>query len=287
MNALYKLIQGTPEWHEHRAKYRNASETAAVMGVSPWQTPYELWLVKTCRKFTAETDAMRHGTATEPAARAAFELESGLIMQPLVMVDGDYSASLDGITLAGDTIVEVKCPYKGQTSELWQTVHAGSVPAHYMLQVQHQLLVSKAKISYLWVYDGNEGIGIIIEPDAETFEQIKAAWESFQLYLDNDTPPPLTDQDTLTRSDALWQQAAAEYLSCKATCDEVQAKADEAKAKLIALTSHNRETGYGVSVTRYWKIGNVDYKKVPELVGVDLELYRGKMREEVRVTLAA
>jgi hypothetical protein len=34
-------------------------------------------------------------------------------MQPLVMVDGDYSASLDGITLAGDTIVEIKCPYKG------------------------------------------------------------------------------------------------------------------------------------------------------------------------------
>lgn len=30
MNALFKLIQGSPEWHEHRAKYRNASETAAV-----------------------------------------------------------------------------------------------------------------------------------------------------------------------------------------------------------------------------------------------------------------
>jgi putative phage-type endonuclease len=287
MNTLYKLVQGSAEWHEHRAKYRNASETAAVVGISPWMTPYELWLVKTGRKVTAETDAMRHGTATEPAARAAFELESGLIMQPLVMVDGDYSASLDGITLAGDTIVEVKCPYKGQTSELWQTVHAGSVPAHYMLQVQHQLLVSKAKISYLWVYDGNEGIGIIIEPDAETFEQIKAAWESFQLYLDNDTPPPLTDQDTLTRSDALWQQAAAEYLSCKATCDVAQTKADEAKSRLVALTAHSRETGYGVSVTRYWKIGNVDYKKVPELVGVNLAPYRGKMREEVRVTLAA
>ena len=285
MNALYKLVQGTPEWHEHRAKYRNASETAAVVGISPWMTPYELWLVKTGRKVTVETEAMRHGTATEPTARAAFEQESGLIMQPLVMVDGDYSASLDGITLAGDTIVEVKCPYKGQTSELWQTVHTGSVPAHYMLQVQHQLLVSKAKIAYLWVYDGNEGIGIIIEPDADTFEQIKAAWDAFQPHLDNDTPPPLTDQDTLNRTDELWQQVAAEYLSCKATCDEVQAKADAAKAKLIALTSHNRETGYGVSVTRFWKQGTVDYKKIPALKGVDLDAYRGKMREEVRVTV--
>jgi predicted phage-related endonuclease len=155
-----------------------------------------------------------------------------------------------------------------------------------MLQVQHQLMVSKARHAYLWVYDGNEGIGIIIEPDAETFEQIKAAWNDFKPYLDNDTPPPLTDQDTLTRIDVVWQQAATEYLSCKATCDEVQAKADEAKAKLIALTSHNRETGYGVSVTRFWKQGNVDYKKVPELVGVDLDAYRGKMREEIRVTIS-
>jgi hypothetical protein len=40
-------------------------------------------------------------------------------------------------------------------------------------------------------------------------------------------------------------------------------------------------------VTRYWKTGNVDYKKVVELRGVDLEAYRGKGREEVRVTMSA
>lgn len=283
MNELYKLVQGTPEWHEHRAKYRNASETAAVIGVSPWQTPYELWLVKTGRKVTIETEVMRHGTATEPAARAAFEQESGLIMQPLVMIDGEYSASLDGITLSGDTIVEIKCPYKGQTSELWQTVHAGSVPQHYMLQVQHQLMVSNAQCAYLWVYDGSVGIGLIIEPDELAFAQIIAGWDIFQTFLDTDTPPPMTDQDTLTRSDALWQQAAAEYLSCKAASDVALVKTDEAKAKLVTLTAHSRESGFGVSVTRFWKQGNVDYKKVPELQAVDLELYRGKMREEVRV----
>ena len=33
-----------------------------------------------------------------------------------------------------------------------------------------------------------------------------------------------------------------------------------------------------------WWTGSVDYKKVVELKGVDLERYRGKAREEVRVT---
>ena len=42
-----------------------------------------------------------------------------------------------------------------------------------------------------------------------------------------------------------------------------------------------------MSVTRYWKAGNVDYKKVVELQGVDLERYRGKAREEVRVTVGS
>ena len=52
----------------------------------------------------------------------------------------------------------------------------------------------------------------------------------------------------------------------------------------MALAEHAREQGAGVTVTRFWKAGNVDYKKVIELRGVDLEAYRGKAREEVRVT---
>ena len=42
-----------------------------------------------------------------------------------------------------------------------------------------------------------------------------------------------------------------------------------------------------MNATGYWKAGNVDYKKVAELKGVDLERYRGKGREEVRVSLAS
>ena len=56
---------------------------------------------------------MRNGTALEPLARHAYEVETGNVMQPLVLQDGLYSASLDGMTLEGDLIVEIKCPYKG------------------------------------------------------------------------------------------------------------------------------------------------------------------------------
>ena len=48
---------------------------------------------------------------------------------------------------------------------------------------------------------------------------------------------------------------------------------------------HPSEAGFGVSVTRFWKQGSVDYKKVPELKGVDLEAYRQKGRWERRVSV--
>jgi DNA repair protein RadC len=58
---------------------------------------------------------------------------------------------------------------------------------------------------------------------------------------------------------------------------------ESARQRLIDLTHSARESGNGVSVIRMWKSGNVDYKRIPELRGVDLERYRGKGREEVRV----
>ena len=54
----------------------------------------------------------------------------------------------------------------------------------------------------------------------------------------------------------------------------------------MALCAHPREQGAGITVTRYWKQGGIDYKKVP-LKGVDLEQYRAPARQETRITLAS
>jgi hypothetical protein len=115
---------------------------------------------------------------------------------------------------------------------------------------------------------------------------IHAAWDAFWPSMVSDTPPPLTDKDKVMREDAAWQAAAKGYLALKAEADAVADKLDAAKAALVELAKHPSETGSGVTVTRFWKQGSVDYKKVPELAGVELERYRGKAREEVRVTAA-
>lgn len=282
---IVQLVQGSPEWHAHRAHYRNASETPIVMGLSPWVTPYQLWLQKTGRSQPEMNAAMARGTELEPLARQAYEVLTGHIMQPLVLVEGDYSASLDGLTLDGSLIVEIKCPFKGKTSSLWQAACQGEVPEYYHWQIQHQLMVSGAQEAHLWVFDGTEGKLVHVAPSAQAEDRIHAVWDAFWPCLESDTPPPLTEKDKVVREDEAWQAAARAYLALKAEAEAMASRLDEAKSRLVNLASHPSETGSGVTVTRFWKQGNVDYKKVPELQGVNLDQYRGKPREEVRVSV--
>jgi putative phage-type endonuclease len=285
MSTICRLVQGSAEWHEHRRRHRNASETPIVLRVSPWQTPYQLWQHKLGLNEPEATAAMLRGTELEPAARAAYEARTGLVMQPLVLVDGEYSASLDGLTLGGERLVEIKCPFKGRDSTLWKTVEAGRLPEHYQWQVQHQLMVTKAEAADVFVYDGTDGIQLEVAPDPSTWPQIHTAWDAFMRCVKDAQAPPLTARDTRIRDDPEWLSAAAAYLELRTAYDVLSAKFDEAKARLAGLASHAKEQGGGLSVSRLWMRGNVEYKRVPELAGIDLEQYRRAAKEEVRVTV--
>lgn len=285
MATIVKLVQGSAEWHIHRLAHRNASETPAVLGLSPYTTPYQLWQQRTGRATVEVTAAMAHGTATEPQARAMYEARTGHIVQPLVLVDGEYSASVDGLTLDGDLLVEIKCP-RSRDSTLLREAKAGRIPEHVRWQVAHQLMVTGARLAHVFVFDG--ALGHLIEQPAEPkcWDTIRRGWEAFDEYVRTDTPPPLTEGDTRQREDPAWAQAAAEYVRLKASAEAVAAELEAAKGRLVALAEHTSEQGCGVTVTRFLKAGSVDYKKVPELAGVDLDRYRGAAREEVRVTIA-
>ena len=286
MSTICRLVQGSAEWHEHRKKHRNASETPTILGVSPWQTPYQLWQVKLGLVEQEVTAAMLHGLQLEPQAQASYEALAGHVMQPLVLVDGNYSASCDGITLSGNRIVEIKCPFKGRDSTLWKKVAEGLVPEHVGLQIQHQLMVTKAEVADVFVFDGTEGIQLEVTPKPDTWPQIHAAWDAFMRCVTDAQAPPLTARDTRMRDDPEWLSAAAAYLELRTAYDGLVTNLDEAKARLVGLTNHAKEQGGGISVTRFWKRGNVDYKRVPELAGIDLEQYRSAAREEVRLAIA-
>jgi len=284
---IVRMLQGSSEWHEHRRRYRNASETPVVLGLSPWQTAHQLWQLKLGLIEQEVTPAMHRGSELEPLARAAYEQQTGRVMQPLVIVDGEYSASLDGITLAGDRLLEIKCPVKGRESALWKAVEAGHLPDHYQWQVQHQLLVTKAEVADVFVFDGAAGILLEVKPEPDTWPQIHAAWDQFVAFVASKSQPPLSKGDVRERSDPEWAAAAAHYSEVKLFADQAQKALSEARDRLVALTSHTSETGAGVTVTRYWKQGAVEYKKIPQLAELALDEFRAPGRYETRVGIVS
>jgi putative phage-type endonuclease len=253
MSKIIKLVQGSDEWHRHRVLYRNASETAAVMGLSPWLTPYQLWELKTGRRTQEVNFAMQRGTELEPIARQAYEEETGRIMEPVVMLEGDYSCSLDGISFDGELILEVKCPFKGMDSDTWKLAAEGRIERHYDLQIQHQMMVSGARSCHFFVFDGKKGLILEVLRNKKAFDEIRTAWDEFWKLIVADTPPPISARDTVVREDEAWGTAAAAFIANKQAAEEAAKAADEAKARLIALTHHTSERGYGVAVCRFWK----------------------------------
>jgi len=285
MATILRMEQGTAAWHEHRRRHRNASEAATVVGVSPYMTSYQLWQLKTGRaQPEAPNAAMAWGTRMEPQARLAYEERTGLVMEPLVLVDGEYSASLDGLTLDGKLLLEVKCPAKGKASALWQAVSAGEIPLHYQYQLQHQLMVSGAQLAHLFVWTEDEAILLEHAPDPDSFTILRDGWDAFWRHVATDTPPPLTDGDTVVRTDEAWIEAAQQYIALSAQADEVADELVEAKKRLLGLAKHTSERGAGVAMSTYFKVGAVDYKKLVQTLKVDVEPFRGPARQETRIS---
>ena len=190
---------------------------------------------------------------------------------------------MDRVKLTHGRIAGLVCP-TGKTQAFLRDTEVPKLAVR--VQVQHQLMVSGAAQAHLWVFDGQQGLLHVVEQDPEAPVRIRAAWDEFSKYLVADTPPPLAEGDSRQRGDADWHQAAMAYLEAKREAEAAAARVEATRELLTALATHPKETGAGVTVTRFWKAGSVDYKKVVELEGVDLERYRAKAREEVRVSVA-
>ena len=107
------IQQKTPEWYEFRRRHIGASDSPIIMGDSPFTTKEELWSQKVFDVRKDTTHAMQRGIDLEPKAREFFIKETGIEVFPLVAEDDTHpflSASFDGISLDGKTILEVKCP---------------------------------------------------------------------------------------------------------------------------------------------------------------------------------
>lgn len=178
MNDLVTLPLPTPVGQLDRQKYLGGSDVAAIFGVSPWRTPYDLWVDKSTprvaelqideekRKFFArrkrqepviaemladeygivvtrlsiDDDQNRYVDPEFPflAAEIDFEFRMSPEVREHFPDRPDFAAIPDGTLLNG----EIKTVHPFKASE-WGEQGSEEVPIHYAAQVMHGLGVTR------------------------------------------------------------------------------------------------------------------------------------------------
>ena len=128
------------------------SDAGAILGVSPWTTPLELYLEKTGQSPGIEqTEVMEWGSRLEAAVADAAAERMGVPLSPCAeqLVHPAYPwmiANLDR-EIPGKAIVEIKTT--GFRDDAWGEAGTDQIPPQYLAQVSHYMAVRDYDLAYV------------------------------------------------------------------------------------------------------------------------------------------
>lgn len=281
------LIQGSDEWLAYRKTSIGASDVAAILGISPWKTPYSLWREKMSLDETIVTYSMKRGTALEDEARSEFETLVGEKMHPKVVIHPEHSflmASLDGMSEDGEMIVEIKVP----NSVTHLKAVNGIVEPYYNCQMQMQMACTNLDMCHYYSYDGKNGAVVVVHRDQKFIDHMVEKCSEFYFnHMLANNPPEMLDKDYLDFSeDEEWLRLEKEFVDICDQMEYMSTAKEVIKKNLLDLSRGHNIKGDYLKMTRVLAKGRVDYDKIEELRNIDLEKYRKPMSESVRITMA-
>lgn len=277
------LKQGSPEWLDLRKQKITATDAAVIMGLNPWQTPYNLWMQKMgLIPPIEETEAMREGKELESLALAKWNSNLTYKYAPAVFISDErpwQMASLDGINELG-AIVEIKCGAKAL-----EMANNGIIPDYYKAQMQHQMSVCKIPRMNYYVYYNDNFCGHVIERDEAFIKEMLQKEEEFYKLMQDGEPPAMTSKDYIERNDDKWNTCAQGYLEVLEGLKFLEDQKEYWRKQLIELSGDKSCKGSGITVFKGIKKGSVDYKCIPELQSLNLEAYRKPAMQYWRINV--
>ncbi len=278
---LESLQQGCPEWHALRKTKITATDASVIMGASHWKTRIQLYHEKLSDDEPAPpNERMKRGLDLEDPARDCFIMQTGVFVTPMVVVKDWAMASLDGMSQNGQCVVEIKCPGEKDHS----VALSGRIPDHYYPQLQHQLYVTGVQSMCYFSFDGVDGVSVMVKRDDDYIAKMIEEEKKFYECIMNKTPPEPGEDDYIERNDALWSECAARWKTLTTSMKELEREEEDLRKQLVFLSGESNTKGAGISLCQVQRKGNVDYAKVPELKGVNLEPYRKSSINSWRIT---
>ncbi|MCB4797009.1 YqaJ viral recombinase family protein [Pseudomonas sp. NP21570] len=192
------------EWLKVRKSGLGSSDAAAAIGLNPYQSKLELWMIKTGRAEAMpqadpddQSSPMYWGNVLEPIVAEHYSLRTGRKVRRVNAVlqhrDPDKTwmlANLD-YSVVGDADVQIlECKTAGEFgSRLWKE----GVPEYVQCQVQHQLAVTGKQTADVCVLLCGQEVRIYrVERDEKLIACLIDLEERFWACVKADVPP-LTD----------------------------------------------------------------------------------------------
>ena len=191
------------EWLSLRTKDITSTEIAALFGISPYMSKFELWhRKKSGDVLTLEpNERMKWGTRLQDAIAYGIAADSGWVATPMkeyirlpalrIGSSFDFSVDMDPHPHGPVSLLEVKNVDSLAYKEGWLiNDDAIEAPPHIELQAQHQLLVSGYEHSIIGALVGGNRVTLIRrEPDLKIHDAIRAKVAEFWYSIDHNIEP--------------------------------------------------------------------------------------------------
>ena len=275
MRKQVLIEQRTPEWLAWKKGRVGASDAPVLLKVSPYKTELQLYEEKVKEKQVAVNNSMRAGTQYEDAARELACSKLGVDYKPACF-NHPYRpymcASLDGWN-ESHGVLELKLA----NAENHEMAKAGIIPAKYVPQTQAQAATAVHKFGAYGSYTVRDGkifdiTFVMFNRDHAMIEQIEQAAEAFNDRIISFEEPEPSERDFIRIADpnGLGKKLRTICLQRKQLAESIELIENE----ILELAGYRNVYLDDLKVQKCSRKGSVDYSKIPELKGLNLDLYR-------------
>jgi putative phage-type endonuclease len=240
-----------------RRGYIGSSDIAAILGISPWKTPYQLWLEKTSEQKPEDFDSpvLKRGRRVEPYICELLEQDRGVwivdrnvrVQHPeydFLWAESDFTYAIDDEPLTGlANLGHGECKSVGWNGEGWGPEGSQEVPPYYLAQVYFALACNglrEATVAAAFSYDELRTCRFESEPEIQA-ELVKQAVNFWNNHVLAGVPPPaktLEDSKLILERFSGFTWEASEEAS--AIAQVIRQYKDQAKTALALANEHEK-----------------------------------------------
>jgi len=248
-----------------RKDYIGSSDIAAVMGLSRWKTPLQLWAEKTGQVEPEDLSDKEHvqlGIELEDFVAQKFEKVTGLKVRrsPKAYISTEnafMTCQVDRLVTGTEDLLECKTCSAWKEKE-WE---GEEIPLEYILQVEWQLMITGRKTGYIAVLIGGQKfVWKKVESDHELFEKMKNSALSFWTMVRSKTPPAVESDDNsflvklYPQANDVMREATEDIISAVALLQQTKAQIidlEETKGELEAKIKAVIGNAVGIDTPEY------------------------------------